>query len=151
MFFTVGTVSRDTLQMIIVAVSINDRQGTNDANLNSDLQDILHWGQQHQVGVHFAGISASNRLVAQEHSQVAHINELISDIFEESYVDALPADQIQSLEICGSMSFVQILLELILELIAALATVSALSLPLIPTWLGIQHKTMDLPLSVSSV
>jgi len=57
----------------------------------------------------------------------------------------------QSLEICGSMSFVQILLELILELIAALATVSALSLPLILTWLGIQHKTMDLPLSVSSV
>jgi len=84
-----------TVQRIIVAVGINDQQGTNDANLNSDIQDILRWGQQHQKGVHIAGISASNRLVAQEHNQVAHINKLISDIFEENYVDALPADQIQ--------------------------------------------------------
>jgi len=56
----------------------------------------------------------------------------------------------QSVEICGNMSCGQILLQVMIEFIAALATVSAFSFPLIPMWLGIQQKTMDLPFCVSS-
>jgi len=56
----------------------------------------------------------------------------------------------QILEICGNMSCGQILLQVMIDFIAALATVSAFSFPSIPMWLGIQQKTMDLPFCVSS-
>ena len=78
-----------------MAVGINDRQGNNDANINSDLQDIQHWGQTHQVSLYFAAISASNRLSNKERTTVEHVNELIHDVFEDHYIAPLPVDQVQ--------------------------------------------------------
>jgi len=83
------------LTTVIVAVGINDRQGNNDSNLNSDLQDIQHWGHTQQLSLYFAGISASNRLPIQEHTTIDHVNELIQDIFDKSYIAPLPVEQIQ--------------------------------------------------------